>query len=952
MNKTRIKKSNKSAESKQVTTLQAYSRYTFAFLLISVVAFSQFIIFHKTMVWQDDGFLQWYALLAKLKTVVTDFVHGNGVALWSWDTGLGADWIGNYAIIFCDPFNYLAVFFSKENLDIAYSLIIVLKMYCAGAVMLAFLRYHKKDEFLCLIGAVAYAFCIWGISSIRHDFFITQIVLFPLIILGVDKVDDKKSPLTLIFGVWLSIISSLYFSYMTAVFVCIYIVLKYFLEKEERTVKDFFIRLLKYILYAVTGGVLLAAPILVPVLYTLMQASTGSGVDIQFLPTLKQLLRFVPAFAGTLDISSNDSIVGMNMLFTAMIPAMLLLRKKKKISIWMFFITLVFAMIPALQSVMNGFSYSSGRWCYILCFFFAYAAIECLESEVIYTKQFRNWMVVWFTVIFGISMIAALCFKAITTTDLLTTMFSLLFGVAGYVILVTKDLDDQKKMKYLSGVVFVNVALLIVIFFSPFAGNRIEVYLSQGKCYELYQASNLKAVKKIKDQEFYRVDTADGPVSSGKNATFTHTPANINVYWNVPTLFEYLSTLDSKWLDFNKALGNNSGYYRRMCSNSNDNRSRMDYLLGVKYYLGDNKKKEEEISQYAGYAYEEVDTKKGISILQSKYDTSLGYVYKNVISESDWLKYSPLEREQVLMQSAELPDDDVKQVKLPSTVSADKLQTETRQVSSTLQDSERAVVSDNQIMVYENDASITVNLAEEVRDSELYLIFHNLKKTSFTADELWNMKVESTGKNDSIDKAKFYSNYLSHTSYGDFAIRASIDNVKKRLVNAEGEPQAVRDIDDYTLNMGYQENFSGTITCSFSELGKYTYDSIEVVAVPQKEFDAQAKQLEENRLHVTEYDGNHVVGNIDTKEGGLLYLSILYNEGWNIYVDGKKVDADKVYLTNTAFTGVEVTSGYHNIELKYQPVGHPVTIILFVIGAIATFAIGVFQRKTYRREDK
>lgn len=950
MNMTRKKESNESAEYKQVTALRAYSRYTVIFLLISVVAFSQFIIFQKTMVWKDDGFLQWYALLAKLKAVVTDFIQGNGIALWSWDTGLGADWIGNYAIIFCDPFNYLAVFFSKEKLDVAYSVIIVLKLYCAGAVMLAFLRYHNKRGIFCLIGAIGYAFCAWGILSIRHDFFITQIILFPLIILGVDKVDDKKSPLTLIMGVFLSVITSLYFSYMTAIFVCIYIVVKYFVSKKEKTAKDFLIRLLRFVVYAVTGGVLLAAPILVPVLYTLMQASTGSGVDIQTLPTLKQLLRFIPAFAGNIDIGANDSIVGMNMLFVAMIPAMILLCKKRKISIWMFLITLVFVLLPFLQSVMNGFSYSSGRWCYVLSFFFAYAAVECLESKVVYTKQFRNWLAIWFAVIFGVSLVALVCFKAISTIDLVSILINMLFGVAGYFIIVMKDLEYQKKMTYLASVVFVNVALLLVILYSPYVVNKIDVYMTQGKCYEIYNSSSLKEGKNIDDHEFYRVDSVDSPVGSGENAPYTHTPANINIYWNVPSLFEYLSTLDSKWLDFNKYLGNNSGYYRRMCAYSNDNRSRMDYLLGVKYFLGD--KKDYELSQYAGYGYEEIENTNDVSILQSKYDISLGYVYKSAIAESDWMTYSPLEREQVLMQSAEVSDEDMKQLKLTSSVSNDDLLVDTKQVIYTLYGSEGAAVSDRQINVDQENATITVSLAEEVKDSEIYLVFRNLKKKSYTVDELWDLEVENTGVSDSIAKTKFYSDYLSYTPYGDFAIMASADNVNKRLVNAEGEPQAVRDIEDYTVNMGYKKKFSGEITCTFSDLGQYTYDSIDVIAVPQKDFDSQAKQLEKNRLNVSEYDGNHVAGSIDTKEGGLLYLSILYNEGWNIFVDGKKVDSDKIYQVNTAFTGIEVTSGYHDIELKYQPVGYPMTIVLFGIGVIVTLLIVVFYKKLYRREDK
>lgn len=928
---------------------QLYVCYTAAFLLVSFIIFLPFILFGKTLVWETDGYLQWYPLLVKMKSIITDFFAGNGFSFWSWDTGLGGDSIGNYAIVLCDPFNYISLLFSKENMDIAYSVIIIAKLYAAGIVMLSFLRYHKKPQLSCIIGALGYIFCSWVLMGMRHDFFITQIILFPLLILGIDKIEDKKSPLLLIAGVFLSVVTSLYFSYMSAIFAALYIIIRYFLSDGEKTVVKFLKKILCYIAYAIVGGVLLAAPVLLSALYALLHTSTGSGLDIQLLPSLKQLFRYVPAFAGVYDVNANSSYVGANMLFVAMIPAMFLMRKKKKVSIWMFFISAAIVILPGIQSVLNGFSYSSGRWCYIFSFFFACAAIECFKPSLLALKEYKRGLWIWLCILAGTAVLPQIFFNFLTVTELAFVMVNLLFGFFLYFIIASERITRRKKPGYMLGAAFINIIVIPVLYLNPNIGSGLNIYMTQGQCYEIYEANNLKAAKEIGDKEFFRVDTVDNPGNNGVNSGCTHTPANAAIYWEVPTLSEYLSTLDKGWLDFNKKLGNNSGYFRRMCVFSNDNRSRMDFLLGVKYFMG-TRKGGKENSQYAGYGYAPAGKQKGISVLKSKYNTSLGYVYDQIIPESDFMKYSALEREQLLMQGAELEDADAAGgVSVPK-IDASRLFLEKKNVPIKITGSEGVKISPGKMTIGRAYAKVTVTLEEAVKNSEIYLVFRNLKKREMSPGELWEEKknqAESSREIDALSKAKFYAGFLFHKPYGDLSIKVEKDKVKKRLLNAEGEAQAIRDIGDYMVNMGYQETHAGDICCTFETQGVYTFDSIEVIAVPQTGFDAQAKKLEQNRLQVEEYGDNRVKGSIDTEKGGILYLSIPYHDGWRVYVDGK--EAEKVYRVNTAFMGVEVSAGKHKVSLVYRPVLFRESLLMSAVGAIAAAFLVFWNRRKRRR---
>lgn len=922
--------------------------YTILFLSVGFIIFFQFALCRKTLIWDTDGYLQWYALLAKVKSIALDLWEGS-FQLWSWDTGLGSDLIGNYALVLCDPFNYVAVFFPNAHLDIAYSVIIILKLYVAGLVVLGFLRYHKKSDGISLLCALGYGFCTWALICLRHEFFLNSLILFPLLIWGVDRVDDRKSPTVLILGIMASVVTSLYFSYMSAIFVVLYVIIKYFLKEGEKTVRDFVLRLLRYIGYAVTGGVLLAGPILIPVLYTLLQASTGSGVDTQILPGIKQLLRFLPSFAGRIDINYNDSIPGISMLFVLMVPAMILLWRKKLISIYLFFLSAIFAIFPLAQSVMNGFSYSSGRWCYVLVFFFIYAASDCMESEILHSPKYKKGTRIWLGILLANTLLASL-FNVVSTMELLVVLVNLCFGFFLFPMLSaehSKDRNSASRRNILI-IALANIAVLPLIAYWPTLGNGMGAYMKHGACYNAYESSAMKEVSSIHDNDFYRVDTVDSKGNNGAAIREAHTPANANIYWQVPSISEYLSTVDENWIKFNQQLDNSAGAFRRMCVYSNDNRSRMDFLQGIRYFIATDSDAGKQQSGYAGYGFAKKEEKDGIKILEAPYKTGLGYVLDQTMAESDFLQYSALEREQVLMQCAVMNDEDMETISAEksSVDRADRMtvQTKTETIPATVCTGTGQPVTDGSLTVKQAGMKLTVTPEQEIKNSEVYLIFKNFHKELMYPGQIWQFEQENGNAVNSISRLQFYSNYLSYTPYENFSvlISNSVNQVVKRIVNAAGEPQGIRGNENYMVNLGYYDSFDGEILCNFGTIGNYTFDGIEVAAVPIDNFKQQAETLSQNRLEITANEGDYLKGTVNAEKDGILYLSILYTPGWNIYVDGKKTDT---YRVNTAFTGVQVDAGQHEVELVYHPVGYPYSFLLFAVGLLLTVSLAVYFRK-------
>ena len=69
----------------------------------------------------------------------------------------------------------------------------------------------------------------------------------------------------------------------------------------------------------------------------------------------------------------------------------------------------------------------------------------------------------------------------------------------------------------------------------------------------------------------------------------------------------------------------------------------------------------------------------------------------------------------------------------------------------------------------------------------------------------------------------------------------------------------------------------------------------------------------------------------------LIHISIPYDSGWVVKIDGKRVETDK---TLNALLAFEISSGEHEVELKYSPTSFTYGLIITVCGLI-TFAAAI-----------
>ena len=131
--------------------------------------------------------------------------------------------------------------------------------------------------------------------------------------------------------------------------------------------------------------------------------------------------------------------------------------------------------------------------------------------------------------------------------------------------------------------------------------------------------------------------------------------------------------------------------------------------------------------------------------------------------------------------------------------------------------------------------------------------------------------------------------------------------------------------------MGYHE--AGTVIVLKSEkddtlhLRAYSFDEDYLSDLLLK--------LSENTLSIKEMSSTKLNGTVTAAEDGYLILSIPYDPGFTIKVDGVKTEAA---LFEDMMIALPLTAGDHDISLSYYPQGMTAGILITIL-SIALFAI-------------
>ena len=157
-------------------------------------------------------------------TEFMDKLKNGGSMQYSWKLGLGSDFVSLYAYYLSSPLNFLLVFCPKNFVIEFMTLMILLKIGLCGLFFFKFLKYHYRmvgrdgrmhDNLVlpALVFSTAYALSGFVAAYSWDIMWMDSVALFPLIIVGLERLVQEKKPGRYFVTLALSIFSNYYISY-------------------------------------------------------------------------------------------------------------------------------------------------------------------------------------------------------------------------------------------------------------------------------------------------------------------------------------------------------------------------------------------------------------------------------------------------------------------------------------------------------------------------------------------------------------------------------------------------------------------------------------------------------------------------------------------------------------------------------------------------------------------
>ena len=916
-----------------------YVIYTILFIIIVGIIFSIFFINDKTFIWQADGLKQHFIILKDFHEAIREFISNpsNGLDLFSWEMGLGMDVIGQYSYyVLGDSFAYLSLLFPTQYLEIVYSCLIILRLYFIGIAFIQYAKYHhannhQNSQKNILLGAILYTFSSFALfAGVRHPYFLNAMILFPFLLLGVDKLLKENKKVFLTVWVAISAISNYYFFYMHTIMLIIYAIIQYFCEYRKEGIKHFFRKLGSGIFIYIIG-ILIASIILLPTIYAFLNsARTGEDAICQYSLDYYKSLFSINLFTVYGD---NWSYIGVSSIILVMLPVLLMRRKQYKVYFTYLIVATLFLIIPILGSFMNGFSFPNNRWSFIYAFILSYIVTLCLDSH--YSKKEIKAMNLIMILYTAIAVIGILCCKIESTYVIYLVQIILAFFMLGCIWYQNNDKVDETSLEHVKknkmslnnkihkvypwqeklyknrftiaifSLSIISIILMAFGLYSSYDRNYAKEFIAEGQTEEKLAtqlgknesyAKNIQNILQT-DHSFYRI------------AKIPHHVQNLSIYYGYSSTECFLSIGNQYVYNLNLELADYQ-HSTTSCIRGLGDRTKITTLLGTKYYVVDEKNENN-----IPYGYLLKDEQDGVKTYENQYALPIGVVYTQYMIREAYESLSPLEKEDALLKVAVVDEQDIQNTQyreMKEKTDLEDIKQSNQIVPYQLID-EGNIVKEGKVETTKNNQSIDLEIGE-VENAELYVYIYGF---------------EFQGNN----------GHSITASFNDKKVTKTIEN-KITSAYYQSAPEIL-------LPLGYYEKTSGKINLKFSAKGTYEVEKIEVIAVPMDSYEATIANLQKNELKNVSVSNREIKGTVNIEENGILQIATSYTTGWKAYVDGVPTDTIRV---NTAFIGIPLEAGEHQIYLEYEVPYVKLGIVCTLIGVLGFIVLVIIEWRCLRKK--
>lgn len=191
---------------------------------------------------------------------------------YTMDVGLGNNFLSLWSYYLSSPFNLIVLLCSKSHLPMALNLIISAKI-ILGALCFAYFLMHAGRKPVknpgIIVFSLFYAFSSFVVGYYWNLMWLDSVFVFPLIILGMERMFTKKDSRMYILALFYSFFCNYYISFM----ICMFLVL-WFFTFHFKSFRDFFFKGVRFAAASLTTAAM-AAVVLLPAYKGIMTTASA-----------------------------------------------------------------------------------------------------------------------------------------------------------------------------------------------------------------------------------------------------------------------------------------------------------------------------------------------------------------------------------------------------------------------------------------------------------------------------------------------------------------------------------------------------------------------------------------------------------------------------------------------------------------------------------------------------
>ncbi len=834
-----------------------------------------------------------------------DILRGDADLLYSFSRNLGGEFLGIYDYYVASPFAMILALFPERFMLEALLILFLLKAALCSFNMGIYLHKHAAGEpnrLAVIAFSVLYAMTSYCVVQQHNSMWIDAVLWLPLLTLGIESVIRYGRFRLYVFALAITIHSNFYIGYMAVIYTLAYCFYYYFAhnrnhENNPMGEKNHFIKSVGRMIAWSALGVGIAALAILSARYALSfgkdEFSNPNWGITQKFDLFELLYKFLPSSYDTVR-PEGLPFVYCGVLTLLLAPAFFLCKKfsnREKVAAAFFILFFIGSFATSsVDLIWHGFqkpNWLNYRYSFMLCFFLLVLAYRAFD-RILYASRKALLGVAAFIGLYVVVLQKFSDMLAEENEKLVVHPFATIWLTLGclfvyFILICLSGRVTPRKRETVS------IVLLFVVCIEVFLSGLSEMNaLDKDVSYSRYSRYN-KMVDTLRpitdtiaahDDGFYRMEKT------------YYRKTNDNFALQIKGLSCSTSTLNRDTIDFLRSMGYASrSHWSRYLGGTPVN----DSLLGIKYLITN----EDETDYYGDplftpddYGYDEDFLPNGrYNVYYNPYAMSFAYG----VSEG-WLNFhykdydNPFDRLNAMI-TLMLGESETVEVFRPAIQNGDP---EADNIKSSTADGHLSYKADSK----SKEAFLTYSYTVP-KNTELYFFYptNYLREVALDAKKTKNGHFEGVGSFGGSETNRIVS--IGESTTGSLYLKVTIDNESNNLYVIPKDSYV------YFIDM---DVFADAMT----RLGQIQFE-----------------------IDSTSTD-SHLTGTVTTTaDKQLMFTSIPYDEGWNIFVDGKEVE---LYEANDSLIAFYVNgSGTHTVEMKYMPT----TVALGIVVSLTCLVIFV-----------